>query len=156
MPGPALLDLGGDAGVGRSPDAQACGLQRLLQLADGGLVPGGLLLQRAVRRARISARSWRSLPLNSLYFSALAACLPSTSRRCVISERRSLRRARFSRVPRMRDSVSLRRSLYLEIPAASSSHWRSSSGLAVIIVETMPCSMIAYWFLPQADAGTGR
>ena len=52
-------------------------------------------------------------------------------------------RDRFSRVSAMRPSVSLRRSLYLETPAASSRNTRSSSGFASITREIIPCSMIA-------------
>ena len=43
----------------------------------------------------------------------------------------------------MRDSVSLRRSLYLEMPAASSRKERMSSAFASITREIMFCSMIA-------------
>ena len=42
-----------------------------------------------------------------------------------------------------RSSVSRRRSRYLETPAASSRNTRSSSGLASMMREIMPCSMIA-------------
>ena len=52
-------------------------------------------------------------------------------------------RVRFSRVSASRFSVSRRRSLYLETPAASSRNMRSSSGLASMIREIMPCPMIA-------------
>jgi hypothetical protein len=40
-------------------------------------------------------------------------------------------------------SVSRRRSLYLETPAASSRKKRSSSGFASMMREIMPCSMMA-------------
>ena len=43
----------------------------------------------------------------------------------------------------MRLSVSLRRSLYLEMPAASSMNARMSSGFDSMTREIMPCSMIA-------------
>ena len=42
-----------------------------------------------------------------------------------------------------RNSVSRRRSRYFDTPAASSRKMRSSSGLASMMREIMPCSMIA-------------
>ena len=48
-----------------------------------------------------------------------------------------------ARVARSRFSVSRRRSLYFEMPAASSRKTRSSSGRASTMREIMPCSMMA-------------
>ena len=52
-------------------------------------------------------------------------------------------RVRFSRVSFSRFSVSRRRSLYFETPAASSRNKRSSSGLLSMMREIVPWPMIA-------------
>ena len=78
----------------------------------------------------------------AVYCSACLACRARCCSCLPTSSRRSLRRSRFSRVWRMRVSVSLRRSLYLEMPAASSRYTRRSSGRASMIWLIMPCSMI--------------
>jgi hypothetical protein len=120
------------------------GLETHLLLADRRPrrlpVPAG----RATAPARGAACSVRSSSL-----AAPCTFPPPAAWRCRCcswrpsSSRRSVRRSRFSSVRRMRDSVSRRRSLYLEIPAASSINTRSSSGLDSIRREIMPCSMIA-------------
>ncbi len=81
---------------------------------------------------------------SSRYSPATRACASSFSSWLPSSSRMSATRDRFSRVSARRDSVSLRRSLYFETPAASSRKTRSSSGFASITREIMPCSMIAY------------
>jgi hypothetical protein len=72
----------------------------------------------------------------SAWPSSLSRLLPS-------SRRMSSTRVRFSRVSPRRFSVSRRRSLYLDTPAASSRKIRMSSGLASMIREIMPCPMMA-------------
>lgn len=101
------------------PTIQAAVFQRL----PLGILDPALFLQRLVLLG---------LPRLALQMRQLLA----------ISSRRSLRRSRFSRVCRIRVSVSLRRSLYLEMPAASSRYTRRSSGRASMIWLIMPCSMI--------------
>ena len=58
-------------------------------------------------------------------------------------------RVRFSRVSRKRSSVSRLRSLYLEMPAASSKNTRSSSGFASTIREIVFWPIIAYALPPR-------
>src|SRR3546814_9450977 len=152
----ALFDLGGDARLAAVMDAGARRFQRLLEIGDRGFLAATGILELAHAQREDFRTQLALLGLQVAIFLGVRRLLVSTSRRCWISERRSLRRERFSRVCLIRDSVSLRRSLYFEMPAASSSHCRNSSGLASIIRETMPCSMIAYWFLPPRPVPRNR
>jgi hypothetical protein len=81
-------------------------------------------------RSRSASRR-RNCCATSACFSSLSICAPS-------SRRMSSTRVRFSRVSASRFSVSRRRSLYLETPAASSRNTRISSGLASMMREIMP------------------
>jgi hypothetical protein len=73
----------------------------------------------------------------------LPPALPGAPSAPPSSRRMSSTRVRFSRVSAMRFSVSLRRSLYLVTPAASSRKTRNSSGLASMMREIVPWPMMA-------------
>ena len=85
----------------------------------------------------------RSCSLYFEYFSAEFACRCNLDSCLCNSSRISLIRSRFSSARLIRFSVSRRRSLYFEMPAASSTNTRSSWGRASISREIISCSMIA-------------
>lgn len=95
------------------------------------------------RKAVNCAFNKRSSSRKTLYFSAVFAWRFKRANCFSNSSRKSLKRSKFSRVCLIRFSVSRRRSLYFEMPAASSKNTRSSSGLASIKREIVPCSMMA-------------
>ena len=105
-----------------------------LPLAAGFVLaqqPQQTLLLFAVGSA-VPCSAWRPRPAPS-----------SFSRFAPSSRTMSSTRVRFSRVSCRRFSVSRRRSLYFDTPAASSRNTRSSSGFASIRRAIMPCPMIA-------------
>ncbi|MNV50481.1 hypothetical protein D3C71_1424950 [compost metagenome] len=97
--------------------------------------------------ARFKNHSWCCLSVASacrvLYLAATSACFSSFSRLAFSSRRMSSTRVRFSRVSDRRFSVSRRRSLYLETPAASSRNRRSSSGRLSMMRLMVPWPMMA-------------
>ena len=97
----------------------------------------------AASRTTAGAAPASSVPRARDIRSRSCACASSFSSWLASSMRMSSTRERLSRVSARRPSVSLRRSLYFETPAASSRKTRSSSGFASMTREIIPCSMIA-------------
>ena len=145
------LVAGGSAGLRSSSSRRSASRRRAVSASSS-------MPSRSISRAWRSRVAAASLPLQQpqqvlrrpqlpLQFVIAAGDLglrPADARAACRVPGGYRRRAAGSRACRAsRNSVSRRRSRYFETPAASSRNTRSSSGLASMMREIMPCSMIA-------------
>jgi hypothetical protein len=118
-------------------------LQRVGGLQHGQLDPLFLGGRVAVLEEPELVQLERALLLQAAVTGGHLGLLSSLSRLALSSRRMSSTRVRFSRVSFRRFSVSRRRSLYLETPAASSRNRRSSSGRDSMMRLMVPWPMMA-------------